>query len=265
MKHQDIFNIIESVYPATLAEKWDNVALQVGRLEEKTTAILLALDLSHEIIEQAVETGSNLIITHHPLDLKLSFPLDLDQPTGRLITALIKHDITHYAAHTNFDSGEPSVSNMILQNLGFSQKGVPLFPLKHTPDQGLGRGIVLTESIRYEDLLKRVETNLIPRGLRYIAPTEQIKKIAVLGGSGGSLIAEVAQQGYDCYITGDVKYHDARLAEALGLFTIDAGHFNTEVGSLQLLAQLLQNNALDIDITITKRERDPFAYMEVSP
>ncbi len=86
-----------------------------------------------------------------------------------------------------------------------------------------------------------------------------------MGGSGGSLIKNIADQGYDCYITGDVKYHDARFSEAVGLFTIDAGHFNTEVVALELIQQLLEKRDLDIEITITERERDPFAYMEVIP
>ncbi|PAE17169.1 Nif3-like dinuclear metal center hexameric protein [Virgibacillus sp. 7505] len=120
----DVIAYFESWCPPSLAEKWDNVGLQVGTLDQAVSGVLTTLDVTEAVVDEAILHNANLIIAHHPLLFAPPKKLDIDTPKGRVIQKLLKHDITVYAAHTNLDIVEGGVNDLMADALGLEQKRV---------------------------------------------------------------------------------------------------------------------------------------------
>jgi len=258
MIHKKIISFLEEKYPVRFSEKWDKTSLQVGSLQDETEGILFALDPSIELVDYAVKNSYNLLITHHPLTLSSLFPLNLDTYIGRLIKKLILNNITLYAMHTNFDSVEPTVSDLILEkmNLKFKRKEF----LSPTRDEavGFGRIIDLETPMEINSILSIIKKNFSLNHLRFIGNSaKMVSCIAVMGGSGASFIEKAYKKGVELYITGDIKYHDARLAEQLEIEVADIGHFHSELYSTDIIKKLIDKQ-FDIKIETFKGEKDPF-------
>src|SRR5699024_3316386 len=103
LKHVDIFNWMETWAPLTLAYDWDNVGLQIGSKTNAVKKVLVTLDVSEAVVDEAIEKQANLIISHHPLLFKPLKRVDVNKPKGRIVQKLLQHDITVYSAHTNLD------------------------------------------------------------------------------------------------------------------------------------------------------------------
>jgi dinuclear metal center YbgI/SA1388 family protein len=111
-------NIFESLYPQNLAYEWDNVGLQVGTFNKEIDSMLLCLDLTKEVVEEAIKNDVQLIVVHHPLIFSALKSINTDSYQGNIIELLIKNDITLYAAHTNFDISNYGMNNMLADMLG---------------------------------------------------------------------------------------------------------------------------------------------------
>ncbi len=256
---KDILNVLENNYPLKYSEKWDKSGLQVGDTTVNTSKIILALDPLEEVVNYAIKNKINLIITHHPLALKAIFPIDTQTYLGRVIKKAILNNITIYSAHTNFDSVEPTVSDALLDKLDFKYESKSFIKNNTENNVGFGRIIKLNKKMAYSDILNAVKEKSLAKYLRFVGDIDKvIEVIAIMGGSGASFIEDVYQKGADLYITGDIKYHDARLAEQLGLSVIDLGHFNSERHSLIILKKLLEFNFKEIFIDIFNKEDNPF-------
>jgi dinuclear metal center YbgI/SA1388 family protein len=191
--------------------------------------------------------------------LKSIFPIDTQTYLGNIIKKAIKNDITIYSAHTNFDSVEPTVSDALLKKLSFEYSELSFLETGRESNIGFGRIIKLKKKMASSDILNAVKDKTFAKYLRFVGDIDKvIERIAIMGGSGASFIEDVHKQGVDLYITGDVKYHDARLAEQLGLFVIDLGHFYSEKYSLSTLKELLDMHFKEIFIDIFNKEDDPF-------
>ncbi len=256
---KDILSVLENNYPLKYSEKWDKSGLQVGDTSINTSKILLALDPLEEVIDYAVKNNIKLIVTHHPMALKPIFPIDTQTYPGRIIKKAILNDITIYSAHTNFDSVEPTVSDALLDKLGFKYTEKYFIQSNMEKNIGFGRIIKLTEKMAYSDILNVIKEKSFAKYLRFVGDIDKvIGVVAIMGGSGASFIEDVYQKGADLYITGDIKYHDARLAQQLGLSVIDLGHFYSERHALNTLKTLLELNFKEIFINIFNKENDPF-------
>lgn len=113
LKLQTFMQIVEAIAPKRLAEDWDNVGLLVGNPSKDISRVLIALDIDENVVEEAVAKNCQVILTHHPLIFKPLKAIREDLPTGRLIAELIRHDIAVYAAHTNLDSANGGVNDVI--------------------------------------------------------------------------------------------------------------------------------------------------------
>jgi len=118
VKSQTVINLIEKFAPKSLAQEWDNVGLQVGSANAEISKVLVCLDLTDDILEEAISQGANLIITHHPLIFKPQKKISLDTPLGKKIAKLIKHDLVVYSAHTNLDITWGGVNDVLVEKLG---------------------------------------------------------------------------------------------------------------------------------------------------
>jgi len=365
VKCQVVMDAMEKLAPKQLAESWDNIGLLIGSPSQNVTKILITLDITQAVVDQALQDGVDMIIAHHPILFKPLKRIRTDTPHGKIIMSLLQGNIAVYAAHTNLDSAVGGVNDILATALHmnhteplegsyneklykltvfvpqthievvrsaitkvgaghignyshctFTSQGTGSFlpmddakpfigqpgileyveemrletvvpdalrrqvvkamlkahPYEEVaydiielmnvgPTRGLGRVGKLATPISFSDFIGQVKLAL---GLDYvtvIGPLDKvIKKVAVCGGSGASLIHKAVFAGADVLVTGDVKYHEAQDALAAGIAIIDAGHFATEQPVIRYVAEYLgRYDKWAIDIQVDTVNRDVFS------
>ena len=228
MRCREIIEILEQDYPKGCAEEWDNVGLLAGDENAEIKSILVALDATDETIEQAVSGGFDMLITHHPLIFGSVKQINNDSIIGRRLLKLIGNNITYYAMHTNFDI--KGMARLNEEQIGLVNTSV-LYKIgeDNGKAEGIGRVGELKSPMKYEQLAEHVKKSFKIESVRcYGSCSEDIKKVAISGGAGKSVVCEAIKAGARVLITGDIDYHTGIDAAAQGLYIIDAGHFGTE-------------------------------------
>ena len=239
----DLVELLEELMPSSLAEDWDNVGLMLGRKGKIVKKILLALDLSKEVVEQAVAQKIDLIITHHPaIFKKLKRVVDNDWQQDLLLT-LAENGIAVYSAHTNLDCVSTGVNDVLAKLLKLENTEVL------DDSNGLGR-IGVVEETSLMEYAQVVKTALKADYVVVGDAGKQVHKVAVCGGAGSDLIDLALAKGADTLVTGDVKYHSAQQAVFSGLNIIDAGHQPTELPVLEKLADRLSLRFVERDMDV---------------
>ena len=355
---KDISRILEAQYPLYLAEKWDNVGLQIGSCQNPVHKIMVSLDLDREILSQAIDQQVDMIVTHHPLFFNAIKKIDYEQAQGDLIARIIKNNINVYAAHTNLDAASRGLNQYLAEKLGlldiqlldhqhsevlyklvvyvpvshearvreaignmgaghlgnyshcsfrspgtgtflpqagsspyigesgklaeveesrletivpqsilevvisqmkaahpYEEVAYDIYPLQNTGQTySLGRMGELAVAVSLQEFCAHVKDRLQLDSLRVVGNgTDKVQKIAVVSGAGANFIPVVQAHNCDLLVTGDLKYHEARDAEAQGLAIIDAGHQGTEQIMAALVADFIRESCkkmgLDIDIS----------------
>lgn len=228
MQCKEIIDLIECVYPKSAALSFDNVGLQAGRRNKEVKKIYLALDATEEVIRDAAEKNSDMLITHHPLIFSpLRAVTDEDFVSRRILT-LIQKDISYYAMHTNYDV--LGMAALAGEKFGLQDAEV----LDETAEingcaEGIGRIGNLSVPISLRQCCAYVKECLGLENLKVFGDMEhQIKKLAISPGSGKSAVAPALLKGADVLVTGDIGHHDGLDAIEQGLCVIDAGHYGTE-------------------------------------
>jgi dinuclear metal center YbgI/SA1388 family protein len=239
----DLVELLEELMPSNLAEDWDNVGLMVGRKGKTVKRILLALDLSKEVVEQAIAQKIDMIITHHPaIFKKLKRVVDNDWQQDLLLT-LMENGIAVYSAHTNLDCVSTGVNDVLAKLLKLEDADIL------DDSNGLGR-IGCVEKMTLTDYAQFVKTALKADYVIVGDAGKQVHKVAVCGGAGSDLIDLALAKGADTLVTGDVKYHSAQQAVFSGLNIIDAGHQPTELPVLDKLADRLSMRLVERDMDV---------------
>ena len=234
----DICLFMNELAPVKYAESWDNPGLLLGHLAQHVHKIMVALDLSPEVAEQAIEQECDIIITHHPYYFSLPKTLAVTDTKMEVLYELIKHDIALYAAHTNLDAAKGGVNDVLAARLGLDE--VTEIPRKDCPEQGLARIGVLDEPMALKEFAAKVRDDLGAEHLTYAGGDEPVYKVAVVGGSGADFMEDALAAGADTLVTGDLKYHVAQKALNLGLNVVDGTHQLTESPVVDKLEQVLQ-------------------------
>jgi len=370
-KLSDILGIINKIAPPKLAEEWDNSGLQLGDQTAAVSRIMVALDATPAVVESALASACQLLVTHHPLIFKPQKSITSATPQGRLIHAAIRGGLAIISIHTSYDIAAGGLNDLLAERLGVkgctplqvtsrqelvklvvfvpqeqfeqvraamlphgenlgayrdcsfaaagegtftpmegatpfigavgapdrvpeqrlellvSRPGLPravkallaahpyeepafdIYPLLNDAEKmGLGRIGQLSRPARLADFASQVGEQLQAPGLRYVGdPAAMIEKVALCSGSGASLLREAVRAGADCLVTGDVKYHDARDAEDLGIALIDAGHFPTEHIMVAAVAERLQqmldaSGYPECELLRCDVEQEPFRYCQ---
>ena len=243
MKLQEIYDILNEISPFELQEKWDNAGLLVGSFEDEIKNIYISIDLDEELLSK-VEKNS-LIITHHPLIFSGLKRVNFDTYSTKLLKELIKKDISLISMHTNID--KTHLNKYVAEEiLGFKVENSKEFIS------------YCDVNMSFDELVKYVSSKLNLKTTKAVRCNDFIKKIAIITGSGMSLIDEIKA---DCFLTGDIKYHDAMEAKARGLSLIDIRHYESEryFNTLLegLLSEYLKKNKLKAIITASK---NPFEF-----
>lgn len=214
----DIIKYFESKFPKDLAYEWDNVGIQVGTLNIPAKKVLITLDVTKEVIKEAIDKKVNMVISHHPLMFNPLDKIIFDTPRGWIIKNLIKHNITVYSAHTNYDTAEGGMNDEFARILGL--KNIKLMD----EVDGIGRyGDI--ETINIKDFIKAIKEKLNLENIKVIGSVSRgISRVGISGGSGSKHMYQAKMKGCDVYLTGDVTYHTALDATSLGLTVIDIGH-----------------------------------------
>lgn len=270
----DIIKVMETLAPLRLAEEWDNVGLQVGQLDWPVRSIWVALDPLYDVVDGACRNGVDLLITHHPLIFNPLRCVNFDTPVGSVIQAAAGHKLAIFAAHTNFDSAADGINDVLAFRVGLAdlkvlKRGDHPCEDAATDDiqkQGLGRVGALEETMELLPLALSIKKKL---GLKYIKiagkPDLTVRRVAVCSGSGSSLMKDFYSSGAQVFISGDLRYHDAREVEALNLGLIDMGHFASEYLAIEVLAKrldkILAADGKDIKVEACRLENDPFLVL----
>ena len=255
-KIADIISIIESFAPVQLQEPYDNAGLQVGDPQASVTAVLLCLDVTTDIVAEAIERGCNLIISHHPLLFGGIKSVTTSTECGRIVIDAVRHNIAIYSAHTNLDRAREGVSWEIARMLGL--RDIEVLQKDHA-DPGVGLGIVgQIEQVPTLEFLRKVKDIFHVKCLRYSDnfPSLTVKRVAVCGGAGASLIREAVRAGADVMVTGDVKYHDFTTYSPMILIA-DIGHFESELCTRLIFMRLLSDRFSDLQLYVSEVEGNP--------
>jgi dinuclear metal center YbgI/SA1388 family protein len=267
---EDVCQVMEAIAPARLAESWDNVGLQLGHRRWPVDAVMVALDPLTAVVAAACRAGAGLLVTHHPLIFKPLQQLDLATPLGAIIAMALEHRLAIFSAHTNLDSAADGLNDLLARRIGLSLEGA-LSPLdapsagslERPSREGLGRVGLLPAAMTLEALARQVQTRIPAARVRFAGERDLlVKRVALCSGSGGSLLEVFAGSGCEAFISGDLRYHDARWAEENGRGLIDIGHFASEHLVVADLAQRLQTGldqrGLRVAVTGFGDENEPF-------
>lgn len=261
LKVKEIAKAIESFAPLALKESWDNPGLQVGNPAMDVTAVLLCLDVTEDIMNEAKKRDCNMIVSHHPLIFGGLKRLTGATPTERVAADALRSDIAIYSAHTNLDSAFEGVSYEMAHMLGMKDCR-PLEP-NASGDAAEGLGIVghVAPTPKLE-FLRKVKETFSVRDLRYSSQTPGIvvRKVALCGGSGGSLLKTALATGADVYICGDLKYHDFTTYGS-DILLADIGHFESELCSRKILSRAIRAAYPDCVCYFSECEKNPIGII----
>ncbi len=253
MKCSELIRLLDEIADRSYAEDWDNPGLLAGDREKEIKRVLVAVDATDEVIDEAIECGADILITHHPMIFKGIKRVTKDDFTGRRIIKLIKNDIACFAMHTNFDVS--CMGYEASRKLDLTDDEVLLYT---TDDEGFGRIGYLKEPVPVSDLCETIKDVFDNETVRVFGDTTKIvRKAAIMPGSGSSAIKEASRRGAEVLITGDISHHDGIDAVADGLIVIDAGHFGIEKIFIDFMKEYLERNAKELEVYTDDRE-DPF-------
>lgn len=241
----DIFAYLDERAPVRSKMDFDNVGLLVGHKDRSVHQALIALDITQEVIEEAVQLQAELLISHHPLFFELKSVSD-SSLGGLLTLSLAEQGIAALCMHTNLDAAQGGVNDALMAALGGRTTDVL------EPDTGIGRIGELPEPVELPAFLDRVKKILHCNGLRYVEGGRPVKHLAVCGGSGGGDVQAALKAGCDTLLTSDIKYHQFLEAKHFQINLIDADHFCTENVVVPVLYSWLKKAFPDVRFSISQ-------------
>ena len=253
MRMHDFLAAMERIAPEELAAEFDNPGLLVEPDHDEINRVLVALDCTKAVAEEAVEWGADLVLTHHPLFFHPVKHMAYSDPATAAACVLLRHGIGLFAAHTNLDAARGGVNDTLCELLGVRDT-IPF-------DEGIGRVGTLKEPESLEQFSQRAEAQLGAKVLVSGELTRQVRHIAVLGGSGGSSVLPASVEGADVLLTGELKHSDAIDAATLGLALVVAGHYETECVVLPPLIKRLQNECFGVQYQLSRVDGSPFVRL----
>lgn len=260
MTIRQIVEALETLAPLAFQEDYDNAGLQVGLVDGEVTGVLLCLDITEGIIDEAVRKGCNLVVSHHPLIFKPLRRISDATYQQRCVMQAVRHGITLYSAHTNLDNAEDGVNYRIASLIGLGG----LSWLEEKPaGAGLscGSGVVgdLPVPEPAEAFLARLKETF---GVKCLMHTDTagavVRRVALCGGAGSFLMDAARATGADCFITGEISYH--HFFDADGMLLVAMGHYQSEQFTKDLLRDFLAARFPGLRLEMTETDTNPIHY-----
>ena len=277
MKIKEIIDALEIFAPLPLQDGFDNAGMQVGLTDVKATGALLCLDVTEDVVEEAINQGINLIISHHPLMFKGYKSITGKDYTERCIMNAIKNEITIYSMHTNLDNAPNGVNYKIAEKIGLKNVKV-LDPKEYMqqessnnteennkPSEWLmaGSGAIgeLEEPMTETEFLKHVKKTFEAGCVKHTKLTGRlISKVAICGGAGAFLMEKAVKEHADAFVTGEIKYHDYFYYEDKILAT-EIGHYESEQYTKDIIQDFLNRKFPSLRTEQTKINTNPIKYL----
>ena len=259
---RDIYRFLDRIAPFHTQEGFDNAGFLVGRGDREVKKVLVALDVTLEVVEEARDMGAELIVAHHPVIFDPVRSVTDETLTGRVLLELVENKIAAICAHTNLDAAHGGVNGCLaralelteigqLRQAGVDERGRPY---------GIGRtGTAHRPGLSAAQYAAFVKEKLGSACVRFVDGGRTVEKVAVGGGACGSMLEDALAQGCDTFVTADLKYNQFLDARALGLNLLDAGHFPTENVVCAPLAQRLAREFPQAEVMVSQVHREVYS------
>ena len=261
MKIRELTDYLESIAPLHLQESYDNAGLLTGKFEWEVTGVMTALDATEAVIDEAIEKGCNVVVSHHPIIFKGVKKVNGYHYIEKVIIKAIKSDIALYAIHTNLDNVlKDGVSTEMCKRLNLSDVKILAVKDQSEPEIGLGAIGYLQSAMPAEDCLTYIKDKMNAQLIRHTALLDkEIHKVAVCGGSGSSFLQHAIRQKADIYISSDFKYHEFFESNS-EIIIADIGHYESEQFTIELLFGLLKKKISNFALFCTSVTTNPINY-----
>lgn len=256
-KLREIIAALERLAPLKLQDEWDNSGLQVGFPDAEVSRVLVCLDVTEAVVEEAVTKKCNLIVSHHPLLFKALRQVSDATYQQRCVVKALSAGVSIYSAHTSLDNAPGGVNHRIAALLGLQE----LRWLSPLEGEDAGSGLVgeLPQPERDADFFARVKRCFGVQCLRHSAlDGREIRRVALCGGAGAFLLRDAIRVGADCFLSGEFHYHD--YFETAGMLLAELGHYQSEQYTQDLLQEYLQANCPGVEVVKTELDTNPICY-----
>lgn len=239
--------------PRECAQDWDNVGFLVGRRDREVRKVLAAMDITEDVIDEAVRWGADLIVTHHPVIFHGQKSVTDRDVTGNRVLRLLEGGLSAICMHTNLDCAEGGVNDILAQTLGVQN------PERFT-NEGVGRCGWLAGPMALPEFVRLVSRALGCNGVRYADAGKPVHRVAVGGGACGEFEDAAIYAGCDTFVTSDLSYHQFVDARAKGINLVDAGHFPTEDPICEKIVEYLAGRFPELQIQKSASHREAIQY-----
>jgi dinuclear metal center YbgI/SA1388 family protein len=256
MNINDFIARVEAIAPLDLQEEWDNSGWQIKLTDGEISKVMVALEVSSEVVSEAITHSADLLLVHHPLIFGKIARVDNNNITGKLIIELIKHGISVYSTHTPFDKCTGGNNDYLGKVLGLEDVQLMECDFTGLCRTGMvsGEGLPAAEFIEHAAGALKVDKKFF----NYSGSLDAVvKKCGWCTGAGAEFLKAAKAAGCDLFITGDLKYHAAQEAREIGINVLDCGHFGTEQIFCENMLALL-DNLPEIDIIQCGVDLNPF-------
>ena len=262
MKIKDVISALECFAPLPLQEDYDNAGLQVGLTEAEVSGVLLCLDVTEQVVDEAVSRGCNMIVSHHPLIFRRLSQVSDSNAVQRAIIKAIKHDVTIVSMHTNLDSATGGVNYMIARHMSIDESTIQLQGAREVNGVTGGTCVVgvLPEPLSAEAFIRKVKVEFDAGCVMTNGLLERpISKVAICGGAGSFALSQAIAAGADAFITGEMHYHEYFDHEQQIQICV-IGHYESEQYTIDLLAEIINSRCPGVITYITNINTNPIKY-----
>ena len=261
MKLQELITYLEDIAPLSLQETYDNAGLIIGSPESEINGVLVCLDSTEAVIDEAIQLGCNVVVAHHPIVFSGLKKLNGSNYIERTVIKAVKNDIAIYAIHTNLDNVlDNGVNQKIAQKLELVNCKILHQKSPETPTIGAGIIGELPSAQGERDFLHYLKEKMKINTIRHTAfLTKKIKRVALCGGSGRFLLSTAINESADVFISADFKYHEF-FDSNNEILIADIGHYESEQYTIELLQQLINENFSTFAARSTGMVTNPIKY-----
>ncbi|MCM1259445.1 MAG: Nif3-like dinuclear metal center hexameric protein [Prevotella sp.] len=260
MELKKIIETLEKMYPSRLASHFDigKIGLQFGNKNADIHKMMIALDGTSVVVQEALEEQVDLLLTHHPFLFTPMVSLDYQSVLGQKMYNVFSHQLNIYAMHTNFDVAMMGMNDLLAEKIGLSE----IAPIKTEIDESCFMRMGYTEPIDLDRFARRVKDRLGEEAVRVVGnPAKTIQKVGIVGGSGCSEMQQAMQAGCDCFITGEIKHNYAIDAMEHDLALIEVSH-SVEALCKVYLKEKLEHLFEGVEIVVSRAEKAPFWWIK---
>ena len=261
MKIKQVLSALEQFAPLPLQESWDNAGLQVGLTEAEVSGALLCLDVNEKIVDEAIEKGCNLIVSHHPLLFRGLKQISGKDYVQRCVIKAIKHDVVIVSMHTNMDNAMNGVNWKIAERLGLKDRR--FFAQKQVENVEAGSGVVgnLSQALPAQDFIQLVKRQF---GVECAQCNEllqrSVKRVAICGGAGDFLLDDAVREGADAFITGEMHYH-VYFDHEQQIQICVIGHYQSEQFTSEIFRYIILKECPGVRTEIAETNTNPIKYI----